>query len=219
MLGFLVQPNTGYYIDVFTLLFKSLNLTKFHLLGHHCGAGLATELAVLYPDNVLTVCLVRAAIMKREEQIVLNTLINVPLNEPVASGAHLQKTWDYLASHGVGEDPEFRQSEALDHISAWKVRNQIYRCVFNQDMWGFFGEVRCEAVIMCARDDVLWPHVKEIVSWCGMEEGMSADVGQKLKVRVEEVNGGDFETGRPDSAKEVAISTLISWGNADFEWD
>jgi pimeloyl-ACP methyl ester carboxylesterase len=149
------------------LLFNSLGLSKFHLLGHHSGAGLATEIAALYPSNVLTLCLVGAAIMKREEQIALNTLINVPLNDPVASGAHLQKTWDYLASHGVGEDLEFKQGEVIDHIRAWKGRNQVYACVFNQDMWGFFERVSCETMVMCARDDVLWPyvkHVKEIVS-------------------------------------------------------
>jgi pimeloyl-ACP methyl ester carboxylesterase len=148
-------------------LFNSLNLTKFHLLGHHSGASLATELAALYPTTVLTLCLVGTAIMARSEQIALNTLINIPLNEPIASGAHLQKTWDYLASHGVGDDLEFKQGEVIDHTRAWKGRTQIYSCVFEQDMWGFFGGVRCETMVMCARDDVLWPYVenvREIVS-------------------------------------------------------
>ena len=148
-------------------LFNSLNLTKFHLLGHHSGASLATELAVLYPTTVLTLCLVGAAIMTRSEQVALNTLINIPFNKPIASGAHLQKTWDYLASHGVGDDLEFKQGEVIDHIRAWKGRTQIYTCVFEQDMWGFFGRVGCETMVMCARDDVLWPYVgnvREIVS-------------------------------------------------------
>ncbi|PMD57787.1 alpha/beta-hydrolase [Hyaloscypha bicolor E] len=164
-------PNTAYYVDVFMQLFNSLNLTKFHLLGHHSGASLATELAALYPTTVLTLCLVGTAIMTRSEQIALNTLINIPLNEPIASGAHLQKTWDYLASHG--------------------------------DMWGFFGRVRCETMAMCARDDVLWPYVENVREI-------------KPEARVEEVKGGDFETGRPDSVVEVAELHFDFLGNCGF---
>jgi hypothetical protein len=111
---------------------------------------------------VLTLCLVGAAIMTREEQITLNTLINVPLNDPEPSRAHLQKTWDYLASHGVGEDLEFKWSEVLNHIRAWKGRRQIYKCMFEQDMWGFLEKVGCETMVMCARDDVLWPYLGNV---------------------------------------------------------
>jgi pimeloyl-ACP methyl ester carboxylesterase len=136
-------------------LFTSLKIEKSHLVGHHLGAGLANELAALYPSKVLTLCLVRATIMKREEQISLNTLINVPLSEPVAAGAQLQKTWDYLGSHGVGDDLEFKQGELLDHVRAWNGRRQIYACVFEQDIWGFFEKVECETMVMCARGDVL----------------------------------------------------------------
>ncbi|PMD31763.1 hypothetical protein L207DRAFT_536730 [Hyaloscypha variabilis F] len=148
-------PNTAYYVDVFMQLFTSLKIEKSHLVGHHLGAGLANELAALYPSKVLTLCLVRATIMKREEQISLNTLINVPLSEPVAAGAQLQKTWDYLGNHGVGDDLEFKQGELLDHVRAWNGRRQIYACVFEQDMWGFFEKVECETMVMCARGDVL----------------------------------------------------------------
>jgi pimeloyl-ACP methyl ester carboxylesterase len=144
------------------LLFQSLGLSKFHLLGHHSGAGLATEIASEHPSSVLTLCLIGAAIMTRSEQVSLNALINVPLNQPEVSDAHLQKTWDYLASHGVGDDLEFKQSEAIDHIRAWKGKNHIYACVFNQDMWGFFEKVTCEVMVMCARDDVLWPYIKNV---------------------------------------------------------
>lgn len=98
--------------------------------------------------------------MKREEQIALNCLVNAPSNEPVAPGAHLQKTWDYLGSHDVGDDLEFKQYELLDHVRAWKGRRQIYGCVFEPDMWQFFERVSCETMVMCARDDVLWPYLK-----------------------------------------------------------
>ena len=121
--------------------------------------------------------------MTRSEQIALNTLINIPFNKPIASGAHLQKTWDYLASHGVGDDLEFKQGEVIDHIRAWKGRTQIYRCVFEQDMWGFFGRVGCETMVLCARDDVLWTYFQYVK-------------GLKSGVKAVEIGGANFGLDR-----------------------
>ena len=163
------QPeNTAYYVDVFLkLLTTGLGLLKFHLVGHHSGACLATEIAADYPQHVLSIFLIGTAIMTREEQIALNATANVPFNKPMPDGSHLMKTWAYLEGAGIGEDLELKQQEALNHIRAWDGRNKIYTCIFKQDMWGMFGRVACPILTACAKDDVLWPYVhyiNEIVS-------------------------------------------------------
>jgi hypothetical protein len=56
----------------------------------------------------------------------------------VPDGSHLLKTWDYLRAMGVGEDLELFQREAIDHIRAWKGRNQIYGAIWDQDKEGYF---------------------------------------------------------------------------------
>jgi hypothetical protein len=98
------RANTGYYVSIFIDFFKSLGLSKLHLLGHDPGASLATELTVLHPTCVLSPCLVRTAIMLRDKQIALNNAVKILFNEPVPSGSHLQKICDYLTGVGVGDD-------------------------------------------------------------------------------------------------------------------
>jgi pimeloyl-ACP methyl ester carboxylesterase len=134
---------------------------------HHSGASLATEIAASYPPSILTLCLIGTVIMTRAEQIEMNSTANVAFNEPVQDGSHLIKTWDYLGKSGLGGDLAYKQLELIDHIRAWHGKTQIYTCVFKQDMWGLFEKVKCPILVMCARDDVLWPYVHyihEIVS-------------------------------------------------------
>ncbi|RDW82784.1 hypothetical protein BP6252_03896 [Coleophoma cylindrospora] len=176
-------PNTGYYVKIYMNLLQSLGLTKWHVLGHHSGASLATEMAAEYPDHILSLCLIGAAIMTREDQVALNAKSNVPFNKPVADGSHLKKTWDYLEVSGIGPDLDLKQQELLNHVRAWDGRIKIYTCVFTQDMWGMFKRVACPILNMCAKDDVLWPYVKYIKEI-------------RPEVQCEEVIGGDFEPAR-----------------------
>lgn len=159
----LEQPaNTRYYVDVFLNLLTSIGLYKFHLVGHHSGACLATEMAADYPQHVLSLFLIGTAMMTPEEQISINATANVPFNKPVLDGSHLIKTWAYLEGAGIGPDLDLKQQEAINHIRAWDGRIKIYTCVFKQDMWGMFSRVTCPILTACAKDDVLWPYARYI---------------------------------------------------------
>ena len=152
------QPeSTGYYVSVFMLLFESLSLTNFHIVGHHSGAGLAVEMAALYPSQVASLCVIGLPLMTPAEQAELGASVNYPFNEPVTDGSHLTKTWTYL--RGCGTDLEFKHQELLNHVRAWKGRIFIYTCVFTQDVWNLFEKVRCPILNLCAKDDILWPYV------------------------------------------------------------
>jgi hypothetical protein len=75
-------------------------------------------------------------------------------------------------------------------------------------MWGLFEKVKCPILVMCAKDDVLWPYVHyihEVVSLIiFIQVGTQLMCEQRPEVRSEEVLGGDFETGRPDTFGKVA---------------
>ncbi|KAI1850374.1 hypothetical protein JX265_002272 [Neoarthrinium moseri] len=153
---------TRWYVDLFMSVFEALGLADkgFHIIGHHSGASLATEMAAVYPDKVKSICLVGASIMSAEERAKMKEQYFAPFNKPVPDGSHLLKTWDYLRGMGVGDDLDLFQREAIDHIRAWKGRNQIYGAIWGQDKETYFKMVKCPIVVMCARDDVLWAHAE-----------------------------------------------------------
>ncbi|KAE9372863.1 alpha/beta-hydrolase [Stipitochalara longipes BDJ] len=47
-----------YYVDVYMLLAKHAGFTKWHAFGHHSGASMATEMAAVYPENILSLTIV-----------------------------------------------------------------------------------------------------------------------------------------------------------------
>jgi len=150
---------------------KHWGLSKFHVLGHHSGASIATELAAIHGDQVTSLTIVGPALLTTEEQIAhlkeagLNEEV-VPFNKPVPDGSHLLKTWNQLFTNGEC-DPEVLNGQTLDTLRAWKGRLQIYRNVFSQPALEILGKVKCPVLGMCASDDSLFPkfgRVKEIVS-------------------------------------------------------
>ena len=172
---------TTWYCNIITSAIIRLGLEKYHLVGHHAGACLALEMAVLNLSNVLSLSLVGASVMTPSERAAMKDRFFAPFNAPAADGSHLLKTWEYLRKMGcpTGDDLGLIQREFLDHARAWRGRNQIYAAVWDQDGTDLYMRVKCPLLVMCARDDVLWEffhHVKDLRS----------------DVRAEEVGGANF---------------------------
>jgi len=186
-------PNTKWYVEVVVDFCKAIGIfdakVGLHVLGHHSGACLAVEMAYLYPSVLRSVCLVGPALMSFEERVTMKSRFFDPFNKPVADGSHLLKTWEYLEHLGIGKDLELHQREALDNISAWEGRNQIYGCIWEQDCMAMFKEVKLPLLCMVALDDVLYPYFHYVLE-------LRPDVETK------ELVGGDFE---PDNDVEGII--------------
>ncbi|KAE9365503.1 hypothetical protein N431DRAFT_447154 [Stipitochalara longipes BDJ] len=119
------QPSgIKYYVDVFMTLIKQLGIPKFHVLGHHSGARIAVELAVLHLDQVLTLSVVGLAAMTPQEQKKFADTEIVMFNKPVADGSHFLKVWDYLDV--IGLDVVNKHYQTLDNARAYEGRIQIY---------------------------------------------------------------------------------------------
>lgn len=108
------------YAAIFVTALDRLEVTKqrFHIMGHHSGASLATQIAASHPDLVQSICQIGATTIGYEERQRMRNVFLIPFNEPVPDGSHLQKTWDYLGNMGIGGDLQLRQHEAIDHIRA-----------------------------------------------------------------------------------------------------
>jgi pimeloyl-ACP methyl ester carboxylesterase len=151
------RTGTEWFATVFVTALERLGTTKtaFHIIGHHSGASLATQIAADHPDLVRSICQIGATTIGYEERQRMRDIYLVAFNQPTSDGTHLQKM-------GIGDDLRLRQREALDHIRAWKGRMLIYGAVWNQDAETLFLQVSCPILVLCAKDDVLWEHMENV---------------------------------------------------------
>lgn len=158
------RTGTEWFAAVFIAALTRLGVTKhrFHIIGHHSGASLATQIAASHPNLVQSICQIGATTIGYEERQRMRKIFLIPFNQPVEDGQHLQKTWDYLGNMGIGDNLELRQREAIDHIRAWKGRMLIYGAVWDQDAETLFMRVKCPILVLCARDDVLYEHMDNV---------------------------------------------------------
>jgi pimeloyl-ACP methyl ester carboxylesterase len=156
-------PNIAWYADLYANTFGAMHAFKegCHLVGHHSGGVIGTQLVVSHPNLVRSLTIVGPAFLNAEERNAMRQYYLAPFNQPVADGSHLLKTWDYVSADDKQipkEEIELLQRETLDHIRAWKGRSQIYNCVWSYDGIADFRKVSCPVLALCAKDDVLWEY-------------------------------------------------------------
>lgn len=176
----ITQQGIQWYCALYADVFRQLGIWDknigVHVLGHHSGAALAPQLAVMFPDIVRTLCLVGPTVVNDTERIAMRDKFLVPFNTPEPTGSHLMKTWEYLGRMGVtsagactspptscnDQDLDLWQRELLDHVRAWKGRLQIYGAVWACDSEKLFKQVKCPVLALCAKDDVLYEHLDNV---------------------------------------------------------
>ncbi|KAF2029465.1 alpha/beta-hydrolase [Setomelanomma holmii] len=154
------QKGLAWYCELYAGVFHDLGIwddkTGAHIIGHHSGAALAPQLAVMFPSIVRIICLVGPIVVREAERIAMTEKFMAPFNTPEPSGEHLSKTWDYLGRMGVTshgacsapptsctpDDLELWQRELLDHVRAWNGRLQIYGTVWACDSEALFKQVQ-----------------------------------------------------------------------------
>jgi pimeloyl-ACP methyl ester carboxylesterase len=101
----ITQKGLVWYCELYAEAFRDLGIwdknTGVHLIGHHSGAALAPQLAVMFPGIVKSICLVGPCVVNETERITMRDKFMVPFNTPEPSGEHLAKTWAYLGRMGV----------------------------------------------------------------------------------------------------------------------
>ncbi|KAF2005834.1 alpha/beta-hydrolase [Amniculicola lignicola CBS 123094] len=180
-------PNIAWYADLYHTLFSAVQGFEkgCHVLGHHSGGVISTELASgsRYNSFVRSLTCIGPTVMTAEQRREMAKTFGAPFNKPVASGAHLLSTWEYLIWEGLNPAThlDLIQRELLDHVRAWEGRSQIYSCVWDYDCEAALKLLRddCKVLALCARDDVLWPYFEQFKATSGAFETM-------------EIQGGNF---------------------------
>ncbi|KKW91297.1 alpha/beta fold hydrolase [Sphingobium chungbukense] len=152
------KPPMSQYVDWMYQAVRSAGIDRCHLVGHHTGACIATEMAARYPDLAKSVTLAGPVPLTAEERIEFSRHFGTPFT-PTVSGSYLLDNWDYLRALGAHEDVMLFHREMADMLRAWWGRVQSYNAVWGQDFTRFYRELACPILIMAAPQDVLRPYL------------------------------------------------------------
>ena len=146
-----ISTLTQYKMD----FLDTLGIEKFHAFGNHTGAGMAAEMASLYPERVLSCMMVGALLLTEEQAAPYRDEFSGSVG-PSHEAEYLKITWDYIYNLGGNRDLDNMNDELSGALRAWKVRGMIYRCVWDYRFDLFIQDIKCPTLLMCAPDDVLY---------------------------------------------------------------
>lgn len=150
------EPPMAQYVDWLREAIAGLGIERAHIVGHHTGACIGTEMAARYPELAKSLTLIGPVPLTAEERQEFAKHFGTPFT-PTTSGGYLMDNWDYLRALGAAADAELFNREMFDMLRAWWGRVQSYKAVWGQDFTSFYKQVQCPLLIMAAPDDVLYP--------------------------------------------------------------
>jgi pimeloyl-ACP methyl ester carboxylesterase len=143
------------YVDWMAEAIHNCGISSAHLVGHHTGACIATEMAARYPDMAKTLSLIGPVPLTAEERLEFSKHFGIPFT-PTVTGSYLMDNWHYIDRLGGHHDPLLFHREMTDQLRAWEGRVYSYKAVWGQDYTSFYKAVKAPLLIMCATDDVLF---------------------------------------------------------------
>jgi pimeloyl-ACP methyl ester carboxylesterase len=184
-------PVLGYLTDMLMEAIGNLGIASFHACGHHTGGSIAVEMPVRYSDKLESLTIIGPVLVTEEEKLeYMKTFIRPFSIEE--SGDFLKGAWEYLRMIGAGTNVDLHNREMADHLSAHNTMPMAFSAVWKQDFKSFYSKVACPLMIMCSKDDVLWPLFERSAE-------LRPDAHQSI------VSGGDFQ---PDNDPEGVAKGL-----------
>ena len=173
-----------------------LGITSFHACGHHTGGCAAMAMAVNDPDRLSSLTIIGPVLANEEErQEYMKTFVRPFAIEE--TGAFLQDAWDYLRMIGAGGSVALHNREMADHLIAHNTMPMAFSAVWAMDVADYFMKVACPLMIMCSKDDVLWPLFERAAE-------MRPDAEQCL------VGGGDFQPDNDPDGVAQGLKAFVA---------
>ena len=149
-------PNIAYLSDKLIEAMKSLSITEFHACGHHTGGCIALEMPGRYPEMVKSLSIIGPVLVNEaEKKEYMKTFVRPFAIEP--TGDFLNTAWEYLKMIGAASNTQLHHRELVDHLIAHETMPKAFSAVWQQDVETLLKNVACPLMIMCSKDDVLWP--------------------------------------------------------------
>lgn len=191
-------PTIGYLSDRLVEALDSLGVERFHACGHHTGGCVAVEMPVRYPGRVASLTIIAPVLVNDAEKAEYKKVFVRPFTVE-SSGEFLKTAWDYLRMIGAGSDALLHTRELVDHLIAHRTMPMAFSAVWEQDVDHFYRAVDVPMLIMCSRDDVLWPLFERAKS-------------VRPDARAVEVGGGDYQPDRDPEGVAKALGDFLKTG-------
>ena len=154
-------PKIGDYARWIIEVIDFLNLDQFHLFGHHTGSSLATQITLERPNNVMSLSMIGPFFADEEEKIELLKNMNTDWS-PDENGDFLNTVW-HLTGEVLGATGNLalQHRETLDALRAHYSSHQSHHAIWDQDLINSFKSIKCPCLVMCSKDDVMYPFFKK----------------------------------------------------------
>lgn len=161
------SPSIDDFSAVLSEAAANLGLERFHLVGHHTGAAIATQLAADQPESVRSLTMIGALGMGTAERTRWLSLISrAPID---ANGSHFTAAWGRVANIDSAPiafpiSPELQHREAVDLLLATPRWPEAYLAVFTHNYEAALERVECPVLMICGDEDILWPYFAKTVA-------------------------------------------------------
>lgn len=146
------------FVQAFAEAMAAMGIERFHLVGHHSGAGIACELAAA--PGALSLMIDGAMLTSAEER----ARVTPPVPAPVIdrSGAYAQAAWNFLQPYYTVFDGRCMHEEYVGALRSTFTRGPLLRAVRGHDLAAALARVRCPVLASAAEDDVFAAHLERV---------------------------------------------------------
>jgi pimeloyl-ACP methyl ester carboxylesterase len=148
------SPSMQDYAGWIIAAIDTLEIDRFHLCGHHMGAALAAEIALLAPERTLSLVLNGVIYATPHERAAIRCEIGgaLPVDE---DGRYVAKTWSIVKGLYGRFQPALVNTELVGALASPNGRNQAFDAVLKHDFMQVFARLTGPVKIIQAQDDAL----------------------------------------------------------------
>jgi len=148
------SPSMADYASWILAAIDRMGIDRFHLCGHHMGAALAAEIALLAPERTLSLVLNGVIYATPHERATIRCEIGsaLPVDE---DGRYVAKTWSIVKGLYGRFQATLVNTELVGALSSPNGRNQAFDAVLKHDFMQVFARLTGPVKIIQAQDDAL----------------------------------------------------------------
>ncbi len=146
------------FVQAISEALAAMGIERFHLVGHHSGAGLATELAA--HAGAMSLMIDGAMLSSAQERARLTPPPPTPQID--RNGEYAQAAWKFLAPYYTVFDERCIHDEYVGALRSSFTRGPWMRAVRQHDMAAALRRLSCPVLACAARDDVYSAHLERI---------------------------------------------------------
>jgi haloalkane dehalogenase len=139
--------------DVVAAVMDAFGIESAFVFGHHTGASVGVNLALLHPSKVLGLALCGPPVLSQERRIALPNM--APIEGPDDDGSHFARMWARLRAKETTAPAALSTREVGLAFSAAAHTLAAYQSVANQDFSTMIGQVSQPLFIFAGERDSL----------------------------------------------------------------